>query len=203
MVDLKSLEERFAKKIKRLNRMIANMVTMNEVEYAYDQLRQIVPDGMRVNDITMDFILQNQALVTSFVIAYGRMFASSSNTSQLNPGKLPEELKPLHHTLIELRNQRYAHHGGHPSQSTEAKITFDGEAIVLVQQYQSGMWLGAPQEWRPLVLFWREHIYNQVHDQLDFLTRESGVPWKMKDGPKPSYASRNDESESRSDQARG
>ena len=63
-----------------------------------------------------------------------------------------------------------------------------------MQKYQTEMWLGVPEEWRPLVLLWREQIYYQVQDQLDFLTRESGVQWKMQDGPQPSYARRNDES---------
>lgn len=168
--------------------MAANLKAFNEVEFIYDKLDKSIPvEGMSASDLTMEFLLENEALTTALVIAYGRLFARTTNTTQLDARKIPAEFQAVHEEIIGLRNERYAHHGGHESLSSTASIELNGEEILFTQRLEMDMVLGAPKHWASLFGWMRGYLYQRVQSELAYLSRKSGVTWKMQDGPAPSW----------------
>lgn len=148
MINLEAIATELEKDIERLDRMAANLKTFNEVEFVYEMLDKTIPaEGMSAADLTMEFLLQNEALTTALVIAYGRLFAKTTNTTQLDARKIPDELREAHEEIISLRNERYAHHGGHESVRSTASIEADGEEILFTQRLELQMVLGAAKHW--------------------------------------------------------
>lgn len=184
MTRIDDLETTFADDIARIRKMSNNVATMNEVEFAYDRLMKL-PLTM---PITLDYLLEVQVLTTGLVTAYGRLFARSTGTTKLDPKALPSELRPIHQQIIDLRNERYAHHGRHPSIEVAISLTDAGDAVILNQSLSIGMWLGAARHWQPLIVWWRVHLFERLHNELDYLSRKSGVPLRMADGPAPDWA---------------
>lgn len=189
MIDVQAISAKFDKDIVRIDRMAANLKTFNEVEFIYDRLGSIIPaEGMPASDLTMEFLLYNEALTTALVVAYGRLFARTTNTTQLDARKIPDELRAAHEEIIRLRNERYAHHGGHESLSSSVSLEVDGEAILLTQRLEMGMVFGAAAHWAPLFAWMRAHLYERMQGELTYLTQKSGVTWRMSNGPAPSWA---------------
>lgn len=188
MPNTAELAAEFKADIERLDRMAANHLTMNEVEFVYHQLRQLVPEsGMKAESITVEFILQNEALTTALVVAYGRLFASGNGTTKLDAKKLPEAFREAHEEIISLRNERYAHHGAHHSLTTTVALESEGDDVIFGQSISVGMWFGAPIHWGPLFVWLRGHIHDRVQSELAYLSQRSGVTWKMRNGPPPSW----------------
>jgi hypothetical protein len=179
---IQNLEAKFADDIARLNRMTSNMITINEVEFAYHRLVNLG------GPFTREFMLENEVLTTGLVVSYGRLFARSTGATQIEAKKIPIELRNAHDELMDLRNRRYAHHGAHPSIVSTTSLTEDDEGVVLDQHLSIGMWIGAPRHWGPLIVWLRVHIVEKVQGELAYLSKKSGVQWRMTEGPRPEWA---------------
>lgn len=186
-MDEAELKSKFGRHIDRLDRMLANYMTMNEIEFSYHQLNGLFSRGVQVDEITIELILTNEIFTTSVVIAYGRLFAGTTNTTQLDDRKIPAALRPAHDEIIGLRNKRYAHHGAHQTVENRSWLTLEGADVYIEQQIENSMTFGGPRHWAPLFDWLRQHMYDTMKSQLAYLTRVSGLTWKMREGSSPSW----------------
>lgn len=183
MAALEDLKTTYAADIARIQRMANNTVTINEVEFAYFRLMHMPPTS-----ITREYMLDVMIMTTGLVTAYGRLFTSATGTTVLDPKILPEDLRKVHEEIMELRHQRYAHHGGHPSVETDIELMQDQDGITLNQHLTIGMWMGAARHWQPLIIWLRTHMYEKLEKELAYLSKKSGATWKMYEGPAPDWA---------------
>jgi hypothetical protein len=50
-----------------------------------------------------------------------------------------------------------------------------------------GFWVGASKQWGPLFVWLRGFLFEEIHKQLEYLTRVSGVEWRMQTGDAPPW----------------
>src|SRR6218665_3121659 len=176
----KAILEENRKHIERLDKMVLNMYSVANIRYWYWCL-----SNFKVSPNIHEDIMKMDALTTSIVISYGRLFGQGTGTTVLNKAILPVELTPIHDAIIDLRNGRYAHHGDHETINTQINIEFNGSSFVITPSMQFVFCLGAPKEWKPLFEWLDAHMHETIHKQLDFLTRTTGIQWEFPDGPAP------------------
>lgn len=70
---------------------------------------------------TMEAILENEMLVTAFVITYTRL-QQGGVASGFAKGALPRNLHKFHDEIIELRDKRFAHNAGHHTIREASKL---------------------------------------------------------------------------------
>lgn len=181
--DLQAIYSQYEPEIDRLKRMLWNMYSVSNIRYVYSYLRSLEPE------ITHEFIMLSEALTTSLVIGYGRLFTETNGTSKLNARLVPEHLRPIHDEIMSLRHERYAHHGVHESLETQVDIQSAHDCLVVMPELNLKICLGAPKEWGPLFQWIDELMYEQSKKQLDYLSKVSGMKWTMPHGPSPSWLS--------------
>lgn len=182
MVDLSNLNADFASEIDRLNKMMANIFAANSIEYNYSRLSK-----MHFSP-SMEFFLEVEGLTASLVISYGRLFSQTTGTTKLKRDLIPEHLRKVHDEIMSLRHERYAHHGAHPSIRSKIRLTLDGDTVFVNPRMKIRFWVGASKEWKPLILWLREFLFDETQRQLEHLTRISGVQWQMVTDDAPTYA---------------
>lgn len=165
----------------RIDRMTSNLISMNIVDFAYSKLARLKVD------LTMEFLLEVEALTGGLVTAYGRMFTGAEGATKLKDNIFPPERAATHQMLMDLRHRRYAHHGAHPSISSAIELELDTKGVLLQQSYRVTMCLGAPPEWAPHFKFLREHLSDALEQQLAHLSRKTGLQWRMEGGPPPEW----------------
>lgn len=116
-----------ASEIQRIQNDIRNVHSCVEVQYLYNKLRKMGP--WDANDLTIEVFLENDALHSALVAAYGRIF--TKGLRRIARKKVPFELRPIHEALLVLRNKRYAHSDSHESIETSFDLDFDGKTIFL------------------------------------------------------------------------
>ncbi|MBY6289468.1 hypothetical protein K5X92_00525 [Enterobacter bugandensis] len=172
--------------IQSLNRLGMMMPAVASLRYIYSRLRttQFEP--------TMESAFEQEMLTTAFVVTYSRLFVSTTGASRISEKKVPKHLKPIHSELIEIRNQRYAHNGGHESISSSIHITFDGTEFDINFNYELGMHIGGRDEWEELIKFVNEYVYDQIFKILNRLRERTGHPWNFPHGPATDFGSNSD-----------
>ena len=133
---------------------------------------------------TMEWALENDMLTLAFVTTYARLVDGGIG-SGVSRGALPAELRPIHDTIIDLRNKRYAHNAGHPSADGQLTIELaDGDFNINVS-YNLGFHVGGALEWRPLVEFLDDLMLTRMHAQLTRLSEKTGRQWTFPMGGEP------------------
>lgn len=169
--------------ILRIKDNIRNVQSSVEVLYLYNKLRKMGP--WVAEDITMDFIFDNDALHSALVMAYGRIFTTGPR--KIARKKVPIELRPIHDELIDLRNKRYAHNDRHESVETLLDFEFDGSTIILKTGLSLQIVFGAPEHWKQLFDWLNIYLHDQLESQLKRLSDETGYKWEQVRGPVPSW----------------
>lgn len=181
-LEIKEIKERYKRQIDRLEKMQLNNLAVANIRYWYNRLSYLP----KTKDLYDDFMLID-ALTTSIIIAYGRLYGQGTGTTVLNKTDIPEHLIPIHNEIIELRHARYAHHGEHPSIITKNNVEYIDSSFIISQEVLIDGWLGAPKHWDALFKWLDEYLYNSIHKILSFLTKETGIEWKMTHGEVPPW----------------
>lgn len=169
------------KDIQHLMRLINAVPTTSSLSYIYHRLRTAEPS------LTMEAVMEQETLTTAFVVTYSRLFNNGKGVSGLTRKKLPGHLRNIHDDLIEVRNERYAHNGGHKSLGSGIQILFDGEKFSIDTQLSIGFYWGGRNEWRELISFIDAYMHEQLYKILDRLKGKTGYEWEYPTGPSPEW----------------
>lgn len=105
------------KEIESLIRLIKVIPTTTSLSYIYRRLRTTK------FEITTESMMEQEMLTTAFVVSYARLFAKSNGTCVLQRNDLPVHLRTVHDELYKIRNERYAHNGGHNPLQRPRRLT--------------------------------------------------------------------------------
>jgi len=95
--EIQDILEEYQAHIERLNMMLLNMFAVSNIRYWYRCLSHFKKSPNLHEDI-----MQMDALTTSIVISYGRLFGKGTNTTMLNERVIPEPLRQIHKSIIDL-----------------------------------------------------------------------------------------------------
>jgi hypothetical protein len=180
--EIKDLSQKYQSEIDRLNRMLLNIHSVACIRYWYWRLGNVVQSSYIHEDLMM-----MDALTTSIVMSYGRLFSSGSGSTKLSNRIIPREFKLLHEDIIRLRNTKYAHHGGHESIDSKLELVFKGECISVIPNLEIIVCLGAPKEWGALFEWLDTHMHETIAKQLSLITEKTGIEWNMPNGDAPRW----------------
>lgn len=141
-----------------LSKLSASSTSLATLKYVRDRLR-----GYRF-DATMDKILENEMLVTAFVVTYARL-SHGGAASGFNRNELPEHLRPFHDEIVELRNQRFAHNDGHHTIKDAMEVGFHDDRFELHIGQEIRIQIGGAPEWAEMVDF-LEGLYADRIDRV-------------------------------------
>ena len=181
VTDIAELRKTYATDVARIERMLANALTVNSIEFLYSQMMASKFEP------TMEWTLTNDAMQTALVVAYGRLFSASDGATQLQVKHIPKELIKTHEELMGWRHKRFAHHGAHPSKTTAVELVASEDGVLVNMSIQLGFWVGASKEWAPMFAWLRSHIHDSVNEQMAYLSKKSGLRWHMLEGPPPPW----------------
>lgn len=170
--------------LRNLIRLANAIPTTSSLSYIFRRLREIE------FDLRTESFLENETLTTAFVVTYCRLFASGSRGSGVSRKQLPVHLREVHDDLLEVRNQRYAHMGSHPSIGSSLQIDFDDEGVRVGLQMSLGMYVGGRDEWEELVVFIDGLMHDRLHKLLKRLTDKTGLEWSFPSGAAPNWVSK-------------
>lgn len=122
--------------IKSLISLIKAIPTTSSLSYIYHRLRNTK------FEIATESMMEQEMLTTAFVISYARLFAKSNGTCVLQRNDLPLNLRAVHDDLYKIRNERYAHNGGHESIDTSVGFVFSGTQFHIQAQMSLGLHIG-------------------------------------------------------------
>ncbi|WP_426330044.1 hypothetical protein [Pedobacter sp. R-06] len=168
--------------IERLNKMILNLHSVANIRFWYWSLGNF----SKSSNIHKD-LMNMDALTTSIVISYGRLFAGGNGSIKLKDDIIPDSFKLVHDAIIDLRNQKYAHHGGHRSIESVIKIEYIDSTLSIFPTMNLDICFGAPKEWASLFEWLDNFMYANIDKQLFFLTRKTGIEWKIPHGDAPEW----------------
>lgn len=168
--------------IDRLDKMLLNINSVACIRFWYWRLGNFVKTPHIYEDL-----LAMDALTTSIVMSYGRLFNSGIGTTKISNKIIPSSFEIVHQEIINLRNNKYAHHGGH--ESIESKIVLDikEECINIAPQLEIFVCFGAPKEWGPLFEWLDSYMYEIMEKQLSYLTKKTGIKWNFPDRDPPRW----------------
>lgn len=168
--------------IDRLEKMLLNIHSVACIRFWYWRLGNFAKTPQIHEDLmTMD------ALTTSIVMSYGRLFSSGNGSTKLNNNIIPPSFKLVHQHIIDLRNTKYAHHGGHESIESNLGFDFQGGCINVIPNLEILICFGAPKEWGPLLEWIDTYMHETIEKQLSLLTKKTGIEWKMPNGDAPRW----------------
>ncbi len=180
-VDIAELEKVYAAEIVRLNRMVATALTVASIEHLYTQLMESKFEA------STEYFLMMEGVQTGLVMSYGRLFVSSDGTTRLQEKAIPAELRAVHEELMGFRNERYAHHGRHESKSSSVSLSPSEDGVLVNMSMEIGFWVGASKAWAPMFIWLRQHVSERIDNDLQHLSRKSGLRWHMAQGPAPGW----------------
>ena len=161
--------------IDRLRKTITNLTTVRQVLYFTERLEQ-----MKVEDIasaTKEWTMEAEAFLTTISIAYGRLFSESKGARVLKKKLVPKNFLAAHDEVIELRNERYAHHGDHKSTGPELECLVGEHEVHVRLHWRSNFPNGTPANWKELFLWWDVFLKDSFLKQLTYLSKTSGKNW--------------------------
>lgn len=169
------------KEIESLIRLIKAIPTTSSLSYIYHRLRTTK------FEVTSESMMEQEMLTTAFVVSYARLFAKSYGTCVLQRNHLPPHLRPVHDELYKIRNERYAHNGGHESIDTLVGFVFNGAQFHIQAQMSLGFHIGGRSEWEELIKFIDASMHERLYKILARLKEQTGYEWLFPDGPAPSW----------------
>lgn len=169
---LKSVDSELSQ-LSRLSFASVNLMTLKHVKRRLTDYR-FAP--------TMEAILENEILVTAFVVTYARLQAGGIG-SGFARGALPEHLRGFHDEIIDLRNKRFAHNAAHHTINEAMEIGFlDGRfEIQLGSEFR--IQIGGATEWQELVDFIDGLIAGRMEKVIAKLAGKTGFEWSLPKGP--------------------
>lgn len=171
---LKSVDSELSQ-LSRLTQSSINLVTLKHIKQRLTDYR-FQP--------TMEAILENEMLITAFVVTYARLQQGGVATG-FSRDALPRHLRPFHDDIIELRNKRFAHNAGHHSVNDAMEIGFkDGRFDVRLGS-ELRVQIGGAPEWQELVNFIDGLMAGRLDKVMSKLTEKTGVEWIYPKGPPP------------------
>ncbi|PUV24380.1 hypothetical protein [Sphingobacterium athyrii] len=170
------------KQIEQMGKMLLNIYAIANIRFWYSCLA-----NFRKSDDMQKDILQMEALTTSIIVSYGRIFGKGTGTTVLKEQIIPTELMIVHKEIIDLRHAKYAHHGELSTLEKGIEVNYVDSSFMITPKFEIGIWLGAPKHWAPLFEFLDGYMYESLHNTLTHLTMETGVEWKFPHGPTPSW----------------
>lgn len=136
---------------------------------------------------TVDAMLEHDMLTSVFAITYARLVDGGLG-SGVAKDSLPPHLRPVHEFLIDIRNKRFAHHGGHDSLSGGIEIGFHEGRFDVNLNFQMGFYVGGAKEWEELVVFLDGLMHKRLYKQLARLKEKTGYEWTFPTGRQPPWA---------------
>lgn len=169
------------KEIYQLNLLGSALPTMVSLRYIQYRLANTP------FDLSTESMLETDMLMSVFAVTYKRLVDGVSG-SGISRKKLPERLRPVHDYLIEVRNKRFAHNGGHPSISSGIEVTFVDDKFSVKLNHQMGIYIQGANEWEELVVFLDGLMHSRLHKQLGILKEKTGYEWVVPGGATPPWA---------------
>ena len=168
--------------IDRLDKMLLNIYSVACIRFWYWRLGNFEKSPRLHEDLmTMD------ALTTSIVMSYGRLFSSGNGSTKLNNDVIPSSFKLVHQHIINLRNTKYAHHDGHESIESKVEIDIQEEYINVIPNLNFLVCLGAPKEWGALFEWLDNYMYEIMEKQLSHLTKQTEIKWNFPERDPPRW----------------
>lgn len=180
--EITEIKEKYQRQIDQMSKMLLNMYAVANIRFWYSCLRNFRKSG----DIDSD-LKQMDAFATSIIISYGRIFTGAQGAKKLNDNIIPFDLLPVHKQIIDLRHAKYAHHGELSTFEKDLQVEYIDSSFIITPKLEVEFCLGAPKEWAPLFEWLDEFMYNNIHDMLASLTKETGIEWKFPHGPTPPW----------------
>lgn len=180
--DIQELINKHQPDIERLKKMLLNIHSVACIRFWYWRLGNFKKTlNMHEDLMAMD------ALATSVVISYGRLFSSGNGSTKLSSKIIPPSFKHVHQEILNLRNTKYAHHGGHESIESTLEIHIKDECIDIIPNLEFIVCFGAPKEWAPLLEWLDTYMYKTIEEQLLLLKKKTGIEWNMLHGDPPRW----------------
>lgn len=178
---LKSVDSELSQ-LSRLSFASINLVTLKHIKQRLAEYR-FTP--------TMEAVLENEMLVTAFVVTYARLQQGGVG-SGFARGALPEHLRKFHDGIIDLRNKRFAHNAGHHTVNEAMEIGFrDGRFDVRLGS-ELRIQIGGAPEWQELVDFIDGIMADRMDKVVAKLIEKTGFEWSLPKGPPPEEITRLD-----------
>lgn len=171
---LKSVDNELSQ-LSRLSFASVNLITLKHVKQRLTNYR-FSP--------TMEAILENEMLVTAFVVTYARLQEGGVG-SGFARNALPEYLRKFHDEIIDLRNKRFAHNARHHTINEAMEIGFNGGQFEVNLGSEFRIQIGGANEWQDLVDFIDELISNRMNKLITNLSEKTGFEWLLPKGPPP------------------
>lgn len=176
--------------MKIIYRLANTYPAMASLRHVYNRLSSLEFEA------TMDWAFENDMLTSAFAITYIRLVEGGKG-SGVSRKALPIKLRPVHDHLLEVRNKRFAHNGGHSSLEANLEIGYDGDKdeFSLKLGYQMGFHVGGAKEWKELVEFLEKVMSERLDEQLEKMREKTGRAWTFPTGPVPEWAKEADREE--------
>jgi hypothetical protein len=171
---LKSVDNELTQLV-RLSHSFVNLVTLKHIQ------RRLLAYEFKPE---VKAILELEMLTTAFVVAYVRLHEGGSG-SGFSRGKLPQNLREVHDHIIELRNERFAHNGGHPSAESALEIGFEDDRFDIKLGFTLGYHVGGRTEWKELVQFLDAMFFYRLCNLATRLKEKTGRDWNYPAGEAP------------------
>lgn len=161
---------------------------LSRLSFAYISLVTLKHVKQRLTDYrfapTMEAILENEMLVTAFVVTYARLQQGGIG-SGFGRGALPEHLRSFHDEIIDLRNKRFAHNAGHHTVSEAMEIGFQEGRFEIQLGSELRIQIGGATEWQELVDFIDAMMADRMDRVIARLEEKTGFEWSLPKGPPP------------------
>lgn len=172
------------KDIKSLIRLGNAIPTTGILSYTYHRLRNTKFEA------TTEALMEQEMLTTAFVVTYSRLFVSGKGGSGVARDQIPAHLRAVHDGILEMRNQRYAHNGGHETIGSGVEFLFHDTEIHVNLQMNLGLYIGGRNEWQELVTFLDAHMHERLQKILGRLKEKTGYEWIFPVGPTPDWVTK-------------
>jgi hypothetical protein len=171
---LKSVDSELSQ-LSRLSFASINLVTLKHIKQRLTDYR-FAP--------SMEAILENEMLVTAFVVTYARLQQGGIG-SGFARGVLPEHLRKFHDEIIDLRNKRFAHNAGHHTVNEAMEIGFQNGRFNIQLGSELRIQIGGATEWQELVDFIDGLMADRMDKVVTKLAEKTGFEWSLPKGSPP------------------
>ncbi|EBS4044732.1 hypothetical protein DPK04_18925 [Salmonella enterica subsp. enterica serovar Mikawasima] len=161
--------------------LIKLIPTTSSLSYIYHRLRTTQFEA------TTEAMMEQEMLTTAFVVTYARLFTKGNGIFVLQRNDIPAHLRDIHDELYKIRNERYAHNGGHESIDTSVGFAFTGTQFHIKVQMSLGFHIGGRDEWEELIKFIHALMHKRLGKILKRLKDRTGYEWFFPEGQVPGW----------------
>ncbi|MHB0773776.1 hypothetical protein ACYCVF_35465 [Bradyrhizobium sp. 1.29L] len=170
--------ESVEKELSQLARISNSFNSLAALKYSHKRLSEhkFAPD--------MESVLELDMLTTAFVVSYVRLHQGGIG-SGFSRDVLPENLRPIHDQIIDMRNKRFAHNDEHHSSENAMRIESEGNRFYVIFNLKLGYYIAGATEWHELVKFLDAMTVERMQKVFARLNEKTGYEWIMPTGPAP------------------